>query len=213
VPLDNPSGGEGIPISVVSTTPVGRELVVATGPAADRPSRPSPLRSATPAGGSRRIGPATQSIDRRQAAAIDMALIDLPSEDEPEGEVSEEPPSTPPVVEEVQTPSGLPLLGAFAPDLRGSARTPRPEGEALPNAAHAPTASSRLADAKRPDKDKGPTRARSAARYGLGLAYALAFTLLLPDITAAVQRAEARRIRRPRIRRSLLGRAFGPRRK
>lgn len=202
-------------------SPTASPGVVAVVEVGVRPERPGPLRStAAPAG---RLGPgvATRPVDRRSAAVVDMALVDLPPRHDADGPATES--SVPHDVDaDDALPSHLPDY-ALPPPVASLPRPPATERLASLAALLAsrnrplrarpadsrPRADTPGATGHAPSRMSGHAAALAATRAGFALAYAVVFTVLLPDLASAFHGGPGRS--RPRLRRRLLRRLFGRR--
>jgi hypothetical protein len=194
------------PVSSGSTA-AGVTVVVrmVSGPSIDpapRPARPSGLRSSAPAGGRLALGPPTRVVNRRDAAMLDLNLVDRPDLGNAERE-PEDAPEAP--SEQGAFYDGLRLFGAdpLAPvgSSRGHGRrlvrsSALALGDLVAATADAPPPASTEAS---PTASPKLAATSGAVRAGLGLAYALTFTLFLPDLTDALRQAEERPRRRLRL--------------
>jgi hypothetical protein len=211
----------GVPVSTSTATPATTGLSSATTPVlvvagpgagpdvAIRAPRASALRSAAPEGGRLAVGPPTRVLDRRDAANLDLDLAQVPGADrpnagDPEGLEDFGLPSEP-----LRAPGGLtllsPVLPAGAPaGLAAQTTRARPKLPGL-SAQSAPLADPPCLAPGSPDSSSNSSswwprvEPRDLVRVGLGLAYVVTFTLLLPDLARAFQLAPGRPRRRLRL--------------
>jgi hypothetical protein len=173
----------------------GEPSEVVAGPV---PTGPLPSRSAAPLGGVLGDGDPVPEVDRRDAVAIDLELIGLPTDALPALDV---PPAV--VAEaagrlaEVRGSGGFPLLasGPVAPPLRPLAKLPAlPRRWAAPSVVSAepnpepPRLEENEAEPSSPSSNS--TSLRSSIGTGLTVALSLVFGLLLPDLAYAFERDE-----------------------
>jgi hypothetical protein len=226
-PSATPTGSN--PPAALSTTPASLSLTLSVGVPQQSgmptpTARPSPWRAVEPLGGALSSPKATRSVDRRAGAFVDFDLLPVPDAGESyppeEGavEVAEE------AVEPTPSHGGLPVLGASLPAVKTGGRAEAPAADGPPEVSSAAVLDEVAAQAREDEAsvavgsecssvaERPPTgRPRSLAllKTGVGLAYVLAFTYLLPDLTAAFQASGGRKrkkVRWGRLRRWLRGR-------
>jgi hypothetical protein len=159
------------------------------------PTGPLPSRSAAPLGGVLGDGDPVPEVDRRDAVAIDLELIDLPTDellalDVPPAEAAEATGR----LAEVRGSGGFPLLasGPVNPPLRPLVKLP-----ALPRRWASPSVVSAEPNPVPPHPEEieaepspSPSSFRSTVGTGLTVALSMVFGLLLPDLTDAFERDE-----------------------
>lgn len=197
------------PISLALTQSVGVPQQAGTSGAS---IRPSPWRTVAPLGGALTTRDETRGVDRRAGAYVDFNLLPVP---ETPGSTDGGLQTAEQVVEPVSI-GGLPILGASLPAVRNT----EPREEPLPHEPPPDLASAAVLEASA-ERAKQQAQAEQAAqpiaaitdgapasrspddrspspgllRAGVGLAYALAFTCLLPDLSAVFHAAGGRKRR------------------
>ncbi len=155
------------------------------------PTGPLPSRSAAPLGGVLGDGDPVPEVDRRDAVAIDLELIGLPTDalqalDVPPAEVAEAAGR----LAEVRGSGGFPLLasGPVTPPLRPLAKLPAlPRRWASPSVVSAePKPEPPHLEESEAEPSSKSTSLRSSIGTGVTVALSLVFGLLLPDLADAV---------------------------
>jgi hypothetical protein len=203
----------------LSTSPPSLTLTQAVGPpqlGGSSGGRLSPYRSVEPLGGALSARTTTRGVDHRAGAYVDFDLLPVLEDAEGAPVPEETAGNAQPVVEPAPSNGGLPVLGAAMPAVRNaetagkavSAHPPQISSAAVLGAlaeqakarnaeeARSAEAISAVSDStrtSRPPMDR--PRSLALLRTGIGLAYMLAFTYLLPDMTAAFQASGGRKRR------------------
>ncbi|MDB5352248.1 MAG: hypothetical protein JWN86_3495 [Planctomycetota bacterium] len=160
------------------TAPTMAEMSLGLGQEA---SGPLPMRSAGPSAGVLADGQSIPRIGPLDGTVVDLTLIDIPTEPVPP------PPPEPSSIDglaPIRSPGGFPLLGSASSQLLAESATPslfltgdapgvddEAESDDLPSPITGP-----------PDSDTRPGRRRPTAAITLGVATAITFGLLLPDL-------------------------------
>ena len=206
----------------LTTTPTSLTLTQSIVPqqtgSTAQPIRPSAWRTVAPLGGV--LSPrTTRGVDRRAGAYVDFSLLPALEEEVATGEPSDaEIQTAEPVVEPLPTGGRLPILGASLPAFRNlEVQDDLQDAQEPPETSSATVLDARADQVRRTEaqqasevenlsviSDSTPTdrppadrpRSLGLLRTGVGLAYALAFTCLLPDLSAMFQASGGRK-RRP----------------